>query len=660
MASLESMASVDVADDSNKIDDGDGESSSDEEDEHEDEKPSEIELVLRKKVELEDEQNRIFLEALLQGHHKVAVRYGTEINLQHVKSGLYVTVVHGAAPFDPDCRTITLAPCSANSAFKFMPRYKAQSNGSIVFYKHWLLVESAVLAANFIHTSKQNYSPVPDPTDLSLPKCLRTGRTCETNLSSNYATFTIKKRSRCSPKEAAALQTGEPVRFYHSQSESFVTASANQEKGRIPGSYESAMTREGNMRMHVSYLKVLSNEDGTPQPGDPTNHNSKQLWTFEPTKRTESGAVCWASPFRIRHVMSGKYLAINTDLPPYSTSSDGEVHYSTYLCDDAYPPGSNILEKDDNYLYEMSTRDGDANGSLDLTFHSNMLFYVISTDRPASNLIPRGEIAVRIEHRYEVPSNPRGQRSKILYLHNSEGSKPESEFRMKEAAKLFDATATSSDGNNKELSEELLLRISDAAQLSHKDPGTSFLLVFSNRRTVQDTFMMMPATPEEVDVVDLARSFYLPMVNYVYWLKNTRFNVGNKDDYPLMCQLFLDLMAFLVKGGSGSNKNKNKDKDKELDWISKANAMLPAEFSKLFEGEPFKLAQDIFREMKLLDIVFSASVAPYIRTYPFNAFATPTEGEALKQEFLDAYNEMVRILCVFVCMATCIYVYIHS
>ena len=53
--------------------------------------------------------------------------------------------------------------------------------------------------------------------------------------------------------------------------------------------------------------------------------------------------------------------------------------------------------------------------------------------------------------------------------------------------------------------------------------------------------------------------------------------------------------------------------DTKTDWVRKANAMLPAEFGALFDGEPATRLQAISMDLKLLDAVFAMAQAPYAR-----------------------------------------------
>ena len=49
------------------------------------------------------------------------------VQLQHVRTGAFLTSVPSAAPVDADCRALVLQLDGAPDAcFKFMPRYRAQ------------------------------------------------------------------------------------------------------------------------------------------------------------------------------------------------------------------------------------------------------------------------------------------------------------------------------------------------------------------------------------------------------------------------------------------------------------------------------------------------------------------------------------------------------
>jgi hypothetical protein len=71
----------------------------------------------------------------------------------------------------------------------------------------------------------------------------------------------------------------------------------------------------------------------------PPPFQGKQLWCVEPLGRLVKVAVGWAAEVRVRHVGSGKYLAVNTDAEPARKTADGDAQFAPYLCDDAFPDG---------------------------------------------------------------------------------------------------------------------------------------------------------------------------------------------------------------------------------------------------------------------------------------------------------------------------------
>jgi hypothetical protein len=94
------------------------------------------------------------------------------------------------------------------------------------------VLESVKQRGMMLHTSMVPYSTIPSTKDASLPKCLQTEKTLETNLSPQFAAFTLAKFARFGPKDASVLKTSVPFRLYHSESESFIHASCDAEKDR--------------------------------------------------------------------------------------------------------------------------------------------------------------------------------------------------------------------------------------------------------------------------------------------------------------------------------------------------------------------------------------------------------------------------------------------
>jgi hypothetical protein len=141
---------------------------------------------------------------------------------------------------------------------------------------------------------------------------------------------------------AAALRTSTYFRLYHSESESFVQASSNAEKENLKNAaspnensssgggsgggggslYDSidtqwSMTREGGDPPHIPFLKQLLDLGETPDPTDPKNQSTKSVWSFEYVKRSQCAPIGWGLSVRVRHVPSGRYLAVDREKSVY-------------------------------------------------------------------------------------------------------------------------------------------------------------------------------------------------------------------------------------------------------------------------------------------------------------------------------------------------------
>ena len=107
------------------------------------------------------------------------------------------------------------------------------------------------------------------------------------NVSPGASTLKVLKYGRFSEKERSLYQTGSMFRLYHTQSDSFVSASSDSEKDRRFASAVAgaglASVRKGGHAAHIPYLKSLPDRGDDPDPSDPTYHSAKAVWAFEPS-----------------------------------------------------------------------------------------------------------------------------------------------------------------------------------------------------------------------------------------------------------------------------------------------------------------------------------------------------------------------------------------
>jgi hypothetical protein len=510
------------------------------------------ERLLKQRVEAEQNANLNCLEQLAQGGNKETLKYGSIFQLLHVSSGLFVTVKEDAAPFDPDCRALTLEEGSSAALFKIMPRFKAQTEGSIVYHTHSVVFESVRQKSMFLHTSSIAYDTRPNQLDATLPKNLRTGLTYETNVSPQFSTFSIHKYGRVDSISAACLWTGRNFRLYHSQSEAFVHASCNSQKGR-------SEKRPGDLQAHIPYLRTILDNSDQADPTNPVNHSAKGLWSFEPLRRNHTVPTGWESAVRVRHVPSGLYLAVDIAKP--NTVSANETWYNAILVDDALTEDTEMLSEGAN-----------------LAPPENMIFHVHSADKTTAQFIPDSNVSIQLEHFFIDPLT--GEKRK-LYLHNTEKHKPKTELATKNhSAKKFNFTS-------------------------------SFHLVFSTMASAQDIFKLMRTTPVEDANVRLIKSLLVVTNLQAVNLRDP--NIPIKEDLKSLVKIMLRIIDVQHKGTS-SHPN--------IDWIKKANSMMPAAFSAIFVGEPDPFSQRACRDMKLMDSLFDFGTTPYDRTFPASPWGT--------------------------------------
>jgi hypothetical protein len=148
-----------------------------------------------------------------------------------------------------------------------------------------------------------------------------------------------------------------------------------------------------------------------------------------------------------------------------------------------------------------------------------------------------------------------------------------------------------------------MVKPSLSGDLKHTD-APSLLSVFSSVRSAQDNYKLMPVT-SEATAIHRARAFVPLVKRYAASLCNPSVPPPSPAQAQAAAQLMLEVVAFLNKGRF--------EHDTRLDWVKKANGMVPAEFAALFDGDPNAVTQGACLDLKLLDAVFAVGLAPYAR-----------------------------------------------
>jgi hypothetical protein len=227
----------------------------------------------------EEGKNRLKLE--LHRGPDFPLLHGQKIQLQHQKSGLFLSLdSQSVAQNDPECMKITLQEGSEASYFRVAGLYKIQIEGSPVFDRDQVKLLNCTLGDHYLHCSFDNDPNNPDDT----------GR-CEVNLSSQVSMpWTLELNRSFTKSEEEYILLGQPVTIFHSEAESYMMASLNN----------GVHLNEDVKSLKINFVFETPNEQGL-----------------------QGGMVCWATPYRMRHVASGQYLAMS------SSSADNNVSLST-------------------------------------------------------------------------------------------------------------------------------------------------------------------------------------------------------------------------------------------------------------------------------------------------------------------------------------------
>jgi hypothetical protein len=549
----------------------------------------------------EERVNEQTLFEVESGARRLPVRYGSAIQLRHVKSGLFVCSKKAAAKKDSTCREVSLDQGSTAAQFKLMPRFKAQTEGSMVFHSHSVHFESEAFPGLHLHTSVTSSDDGGGRASvdyLDVARCLKALPVSELNACATPVAFVLRRYASFEPGAETLMRTGlTPFRLFNSEADCFLVASCDPDKNEKKNNSKRAFrigdaeSTDALMQLpaHLPYFRPLAKaqaklayvSDEALDPTDPRNISSKSVWVFESLTRLSSSVVRRDTAVRIRHVPSGRYLAVDTSSEHYQ-KSESESWYRTFLVDDAFD-----FESLSDPLEYMTDEEREGEFPLGkLADAASLVFYI--TDCDSVDLPLSYNNSIRIEHRRrrrvnnlnEVDFDDEAEEIYVnlkLYLHATGVAKPVLEAQ---AGEVEDNSAT----------------------------VPSLMLVFSTLFSSRDSFKLMPVSKAEVNSIFRASSFVPHLLRYANQL-------ADKDKPPpsdLECadvsRVLLEIVSFMVKGRA--------DFDARIDWVKKANDTLPTDFAALFDSNQSFSRQGAVRDVKVFDAVFAVGMALYVRTKP--------------------------------------------
>ena len=242
-----------------------------------------------------------------------------------------------------------------------------------------------------------------------------------------------------------------------------------------------------------------------------------------------------------------------------------------------------------------------------------MLFRVHSADRTQGSRLPWSEASLRIEQELV---HPRTGERQSLFLHNSGQRKA----RIADEIVLpLDAAANgaAAGGGGEGRGVDTTARSQVGPGKRREVLARSSRLVFSTVKSTQDTLKMMPGSASESRIVTHVKSMLVAADFYTANVSDSSRSIP--EDLKPIVSVLLQIIEFSTKGDS---------RFPDVDWIKKANAMPPAAFSAIFDGENDPSVQRVVRDLKLIDAVFAMSQAAYARTFPKNPWPVNPTGLA--------------------------------
>jgi hypothetical protein len=535
------------------------------------------------------------MEDLRRGGGKF-LKYGDIVQLEHLPSGLFVTAHEGAARVDPHCRHVSLEGDGSYAAhFRILPRYKMRTVGSPVIVDDGVILQSVPFDAITLGTAvlpgvTEHLAVRQETNSAPLPRYLLHGPTYEVNGSmEDRGGFSVKLFSRPSDVDTTLSTTLVKFRFYHPESDSFIQASSNVDKGASVDFVEGhrKVFRTDHIPAHVPYLKKKT--DGQP--------SAKGVWSFESVEKAQAGPVKWGVPLRIRHVSSGAYLSVDSLNPTFLYSPDEDMDVDTSLFNVALVSDVDPKAKEGSF------------GSA-----ASLEFMLVTHEVEPTATLSLGVTTMTLEHR--PPAGLDAPRR--LYLLSPNETKPD----------LLDSAE---GGGGESLPKE----------------AKGIRLLFSSTYFPDDALRIIPITREDSMRIDRV----VGMIPLLKLYTHLFVNATNANDHARCVSLVEPLVGSCVQfvedlGKSSTGTERPKQAIKTLELIKLANSRSPIDFFGHFAGEVVGTLQTLACDLKLTDALLGCALAAYDRVRwsrrPFEQGVANNGAPRALQKFL--YMTLDKIL----------------
>ena len=400
----------------------------------------------------------------LEHHAGHGLKYGDVIQLEHPRSGKFLRMHEDPASVNSSCRKADFGPGQLGAHLRVLPRFKVRTMGTPVYSDDELVLQSVALEPLVLGCSARANDQFWGASDaeaakfgLRLPHSMRTGPRFEVSGAFELRSFVMHLYHRPDEESRKSLLTGmHNFRFFYPESGAYLSASGDADKGEVldaidPKNKTRLRGADQQTPAHVPYLKIPPGDAASPQ-----NASFKSVWCFESMEEDESTTVAWRKPYRLRHVASGKYLAVDTLSSTYLEAGQAPLNGegSNLLGSDSRKRGEGFEEDDTLQLFTAALVDAEDPNETPgaLGSRESIIFRLSPTDEVHEKLI-NGVNTLRLEHQaasgetlYFVSA--REPKLKLTPLTSSnEGSAVQTKSNDSQAADLDLEGVSSSLGN---------------------------------------------------------------------------------------------------------------------------------------------------------------------------------------------------------------------
>ena len=590
-------------------------------------------------------ENARMLTKVRAGQVRDPLRYGVTIELVHVRTGKRLRCHKTAAHRDGSCRRISLGDRgSPATLFTLKPRFKAQTENSVVFYGHSILFESTQLPGMFLHTSlvllENRSMDVNQSKQVHVSRCIRSPPTFELNVSSEPSSYAFSLFSSCEPGNGAELRTSlNPFRLFHSQSDRFLAASCDPDKNDRSSALDPLDIFNTFTAARVFQPSSLRPRDA---PSVPPAHRLRSVGRSIGISTPRSAASLFGTVRRAVSVVRSSELGAGSDRPIRFEVPEDEIIDLDCRTLPAHIPYLRSLNKDENGVSDSSNPSN---------YNAKQMWVFEAANRTISKPVCWGD-SVRIRHtpsgRYlAVDTNEAMYQASdtevwfrcylvddatedadrlekaalgtwaapenlIFYL-EGEGVTDGAKLPLQHSTvRIMHHWERSEDGLPDEnlylhstFAEKPPCRASDGTKKKSTKSTRSEMVVFSTSRFAEDVFNLMPVSEAEAKLVHAVKSYLPHAMEYTRLLTESDFDLEDPEYALGLTRVLFSLIDLVTKG--------KLDLDQRDDWVKRATDTLPVEFSALFDAEANALAQGLCRDLKVMDAVFAMGVAPYTR-----------------------------------------------